>query len=159
MLDLPLSTHRNLIEPLSGQMHLQKILVKRFLSFIAQIEKSAKIVPRKLHSCIRSDVRSTTGKNLRKILLLTEKSHVQNLNPYDFKSVKHHQLGDDEKWRVESLQELVNIKFGKFELDNFVKIGSSLCPLPEDPLLSSSYFFMQFSRASFCSAKTNGGTI
>jgi hypothetical protein len=120
MLDLPLSTHRNLIEPLSGQMHLRKILVKRFLSFIAQIEKSAKIVPKQLLNCIRSDVRSTTGKNLRKILLLTEKSHVQNLNPYDFNSVKYHQLGDDEKWRVDSLEELINIKFGKLELDHFV---------------------------------------
>ena len=82
MLDLPLSTHRNLIEPLSGQMHLRKILVKRFLSFIAQIEKSVKIVPKQLLNCIRSDVRSTTGKNLRKILLLTEKSNVQFLNPF-----------------------------------------------------------------------------
>ena len=37
-----------------------------------------------------------------------------------FKSVKYHQLHDDEKWRVDSLEELINIKFGKLELDNFV---------------------------------------
>ena len=34
--------------------------------------------------------------------------------------MKYHQLGDDEKWRVDSLVELINIKFGKLELDNFV---------------------------------------
>jgi hypothetical protein len=120
MLDLPLSTHRNLIEPLSGQMHLRKILVKRFLSFISQIEKSSKIVPKILLNCIKSDVRSTSGRNLRKILLLTGKLNVQTLNLNDYKSVKYHQLGDAETWKVSHLKELIDIKFGKLQIENFV---------------------------------------
>ena len=34
MFDLPMETHRYLVEPVSDQMHLKKILIKRFLSFI-----------------------------------------------------------------------------------------------------------------------------
>ena len=48
MLDLPLSTHQNLIETLSVQLHLRKVLAKRFLSFISQIEKSSKRIPKLL---------------------------------------------------------------------------------------------------------------
>ena len=42
MFDLPLQTHRNLIEPVSGTKHLKFLLIKRFMSFLNQIEKSTK---------------------------------------------------------------------------------------------------------------------
>ena len=62
MFDLPLSTHMNLIEPISGYPHLKTLLAKRFLNFIAQIEKSSKLISKQLLIWIRDDVRSTTGK-------------------------------------------------------------------------------------------------
>ena len=37
MYDLPLQTHRYLVELLSKQKHLKKILIKRFLSFLQEI--------------------------------------------------------------------------------------------------------------------------
>ena len=57
---------------------------------------------------------STTGINIRKVLLLTEKSHVQNLNTFDFKSVKCHQYEDAEKWRV--YKSSLTLSLGNFVL-------------------------------------------
>ena len=40
--DLPLQTHKYLVEPFSGHLHLKKLLIKRFLSFLRQIMASPK---------------------------------------------------------------------------------------------------------------------
>ena len=40
MLGLPQTTHRYLIEPVSGTQHLKKLLIKRFISFLHQIQSS-----------------------------------------------------------------------------------------------------------------------
>ena len=118
MLDVPINTHRNLIEPLSGQLHLKKVLVKRFLSFVAQIEKCPKSVPKHLLKLIQWDVRSTTGENLRKIMLLVGKSSIEEITLHDFKSVKYHEISDAEKWKTVMIKELIDIKFGKLQVGN-----------------------------------------
>ena len=60
-------------------------------------------------------MRSTTGRNLRRILLLTDKSDVENINQNDFKNIEYHQLEAD-KWKVTYLMELINIKFGRLQI-------------------------------------------
>ena len=72
MLDIPRESHRRLIEPLSDTTHLKTILIKRFLLFLQQIRNSSKIACKFLLETICLDTRSTTGSNLRRILLLTE---------------------------------------------------------------------------------------
>ena len=115
MFDLPLTTHRNLIEPLSGYPHLKSVLVKRFLNFTAQIEKSSKSIPKQLLTWIREDVRSTTGNNLRKIMLLTGNSFVHQVNISDAIRIKYHPLPEDDKWRVSVIKELTDVQFGRME--------------------------------------------
>ena len=46
--DLPLATHRHLIEPVTRGRHLRIILAARFMSFIEQLKKSAKLIPKML---------------------------------------------------------------------------------------------------------------
>ena len=48
MFDLPIQTHRFIIEPISQTKHLKNVLMERFLSFLMQIEKSTKKVPKQL---------------------------------------------------------------------------------------------------------------
>ena len=105
MIDLPLTTHRNLIEPLSGYPHLKSVLVKRFLNFKAQIEKSSKLIPKQLLMWIREDVRSTSGKNLRKIMLLTGNSFVHR----DAIKIIYLPLPENDKWRVSVIKELTDV--------------------------------------------------
>ena len=63
MFDLPLATHRNLIVPVSGNVHLGNVSMARSLSFIQQIEKSSKKTSKLLLNHIKYDTRSLTGKN------------------------------------------------------------------------------------------------
>ena len=119
MMDLPLSTHRRLIEPLSDSLHISKILVKRFLGFLSQIEKSGKFIAKQLLNVVKFDVRSTTGFNLRKIMLCGQKTNVEKVNIRNVRDFKYHPLTEEERWKVGLVKELNNVKFGKLELENF----------------------------------------
>ena len=118
MMDLPLSTHRRLIEPLSGYTHISTVLIKRFLSFVSQIRKSGKTVTKQLLENMKNDVRSTTGHNLRKILLNTNKISVEELNISDYTFVRYHPLSKEEGWKVILIKELFDLRVGNLEVDN-----------------------------------------
>ena len=119
MMDLPLPTHRRLIEPLSGYPHISTVLMKRFLGFLSQIENSKKLIPKQLLNLVKFDVRSTTGHNLRKIMLETNRTSVESVKSSDINSVRYHPLNKDEQWKVNLVHELNDLKYGKLELDNF----------------------------------------
>ena len=42
ILDLPYATHRYLIEPLTGEMHIKKVLISIYLGFMEKIASSKK---------------------------------------------------------------------------------------------------------------------
>ena len=89
MYDLPYQTHRYLVEPVSGQLHIKKLLIKRFLSFLKQIRKSKKILPNQLLNVIQLDTRLVTGNNIRKILLLTKKTKVDEITDEDIATIEY----------------------------------------------------------------------
>ena len=119
MYDLPYQTHRYLVEPVSGQLHLKKVLIKRFLSFINQIKRSDKNIPKQLLHCIKLDTRSVTGSNLRRILLLTKKTKVEDITEKDIENIESDEISDDNKWRVNIIQEITDLKFGQVKIDGF----------------------------------------
>ena len=73
------ATHRELIEPLSQSKHVKLIFIKRFLQMITQIRSSTKPILRSLLSAIELDTRSTTGRNLRYIMILLDKVSIQDI--------------------------------------------------------------------------------
>ena len=73
MMDIPRSSSRSLIEPLTGTSHLMKVLIKRFLTFVDSIKTSKKIALKNLYKVVKDDCRSVTGKNLTKIMNLVGK--------------------------------------------------------------------------------------
>ena len=89
MYDLPIQTHRNLIEPVSQAKHLKFVLLERFFGFLNQVQKSKKQVPKQLINLIANDVRSTTGSNLRNLLLLTSKDTIKGITIEDVKKLKY----------------------------------------------------------------------
>ena len=108
MFGLPLQTHRNLIEVITKRKHLMTVLYARYLSFIQQVQKSAKIVPKMLLNLIMNDVRSCTGNNLRNIMLLTDKDKVKDILRSDILKVKYHPLPEDQLWKETLLDELLD---------------------------------------------------
>ena len=77
MFDIPKESHKYFIESLPGQPHLKSTLIKRFLSFIDQINKSPKIALKKLYHTIKDDTQSVTGYNLRRIMLMVNKNDIR----------------------------------------------------------------------------------
>ena len=81
MFDLPWATHRYYMEPLTGLPHVSKVLVKRYLSFIAKIEPSSKMALKKLLKLVKYNVRSITGSNLRKIMINSGMTQIDDVIP------------------------------------------------------------------------------
>ena len=121
MFDLPIQTHRFIIEPISQTKHLKNVLMERFLSFLMQIEKSTKKVPKQLLAFIKNDVRSTTGSNLRNILLLTDKSNIDDLRKDHIKEIKYQDVDPSNEWKIGFIKEITDVKFNQLEVENFSK--------------------------------------
>ena len=110
MLDLPWATHRYFIEPLTGEPHVSRVLIRRYLSFVNKLEMSPKHPLKTLLDIAREDVRSITGSNLRRIMLLSGRNSVKDLKDID---VPYHVVPADEAWRIGFVKELVNAKSGE----------------------------------------------
>ena len=119
MFHLPLDTHRNLIEPIAGTSHVKIVLQKRFLSFVEQIKKSSKKLPKLMFNLIKDDIRSNTGSNLRGILLQTTKVNVSQLDMSDIQQLKYHQINDDQRWKTGVVSELLRIRNEDLVVDGF----------------------------------------
>ena len=113
--NLPLRTHRNLIEPVTGCRHLFSVLVSRFLGFLDKIRASNKIVPKLLLSLIQKDTRCITGSNLRNIMLEVGKDDVLKLVKSD--SVKYFPLEKDDEWKSIVLSDLIEVRDGSLVLN------------------------------------------
>ena len=112
MADLPYATHRYLIEPLSGMQHMTITLIRNFINFTNKIKQSPKAILRHLYSIVKADVRTTTGSNLRNILLQTSLTSVDDLHPGTVKQLKYMEMEDRDMWRISIIKEAMDIKFG-----------------------------------------------
>ena len=112
MCDVPMQTH-------SQTNHIKHHLIKRFLSFIKQIENSPKQATKHLLKTIKHYARSTSGSNLRNILLMTDKCDVDELIPSDCSFVKYHPILEVDTWKVNFLLEATDVKFKQLEVDGF----------------------------------------
>ena len=105
--ELPFATHRYFIEPLTEKEHLSRLLMKRFLSFIEKMEKSGKTALTDLLKIVKNDVRTCTGSNLRRIMLLAGRTSPLDLHGADS---QYHKIPECEEWRINFLKELIEVK-------------------------------------------------
>ena len=117
MFDLPYETHGWLTEP--GNQHLRKILIQRFLNFIKQIKKSGKYIVKLLFNTIKLSVRSTTGHNLRAIMMETNKVNIDRLDDIRGGDIEYHPVKNDDRWKVSVIKECIDVKFGRLDVDGF----------------------------------------
>ena len=122
MLDLPLATHRNLIEPLSGRSHIRRVFILRFLNMISSIRESKKPLLRTLLTVTQYRTTSTTGRNLRHIMLLQGENRIEDIKA-EASLCPYFPLPDEEAWRVEQLQGMMEekkvVELEKDEMDLF----------------------------------------
>ena len=119
MLDLPYGTHRYLIEPLTSTMHVKRVLINRFLGFMDKISKSEKKAIKMLMETSKRDVRSVTGRNYREIMILLGKTSIENISKRDGDSVEYFKIREADSWRVEMIEEIINLKNQVLDIENF----------------------------------------
>ena len=119
MYSLSYATHRYFVQSVSGKVHLKNILMKRFLSFITQIESSSKSLPLKLLKLIRHDARSTTGSNLRNIMLLLEKVSIDDIRLKDIVKFEYSKVLPENQWKVKMVKEIIDVQADQLIVENF----------------------------------------
>ena len=119
MLGLPYGTHRCLIEPLTHCKHVKKVLIQRFLGFLENIARSNKEAIKMLVETSKQDVRSVTGRNLREIMILLGKTSVNDVNKKDIENIEYFPMDAAEKWKVEAIKEIIDVKNGVADIENF----------------------------------------
>ena len=105
-----------------------KVLIKRFLNFVKAIKSSSKFILRNFFNFISKDVRSITGSNLRKILLLVNKGDVNELKPADSSLIKYRKENETNKM-VKEMIEVRNdtLNVGNLNEDELEDILHHLC--------------------------------
>ena len=113
-LNLPYPTHRNILPVISHAKPLRITLAKRFLTFVGKLRSSEKPVLRHTVRLVENDTRTVTGRNLRNILLLTDRPDVQHLSPIDMDAVCLY--GEPELWRVLAITDILEMRAGELQL-------------------------------------------
>ena len=65
------------------------------------------------------DVRSVTGDNMRKIMLLVGKTRVEDVGMEDLSKLTYHKLEEQAMWKVPMIKEIINIKSDEMKVPGF----------------------------------------
>ena len=91
------------------------------IGFLAQIEKSPKLLPLKLLKIVQNDVRSTTGSNLRNIMLLLGKYSTKNIKMSDIDSFEFAPVKPEDFWKISIVKEIIEAKADQIDVEGFTK--------------------------------------
>ena len=68
---------------------------------------------------VKFDVRSTTGYNLRRLMLLLKKRSIENLSRDDYRQIKYNKIKAKDDWKVPFIREITDRKFNQLEVEGF----------------------------------------
>ena len=119
MLKLPRNSHQYFVEPLSRSPHIKFSLCERFLKFIESIACSEKTAIRNMLKFVKYDCRSSTGSNLRNMMLLAGKTSVDETTSGCFKHQVYKEVPEGEQWRIAFAQEMIEIVSGNMYVESF----------------------------------------
>ena len=88
------------IDTVSNKVHLKNILMKRFLGFLTQIEKSAK-------------------KLRLRLLLLLGKHKIDEVESYDIDTFEYAPVKPDDIWKIDMVKELIEVRENQASIENF----------------------------------------
>ena len=118
MWNVPLNTHRYLIEPLAGK-HAKVMIYERYINFIKTVQNSKKLPVKYMYERIKDDTRSITGSNIREILILYDKDNILDINTKHIKNqMKFCEIPKEEEWRINLIKELTDVKQKNLNIDN-----------------------------------------
>ena len=84
-----------------------------------KIDKSEKIGIKMLKKEAMRDVRSTTGGNMRGIMLLMDKTSYGDVTRDNLKDMKYYKVKEEDKWKVSIATQVYEICNGDSEIEMF----------------------------------------
>ena len=118
MFSLHHETHRFFIEPLSESKHIMLSLYKRFIKFTQKLSQSRKAPLRNLYSSVKYDGRSTTGSNLRQVMLRLGVCQPDDLDGDIIGQAKYKDIPAEDEWKIQGAKDLIEAKHGRNILPN-----------------------------------------
>jgi hypothetical protein len=108
-----------MIEQLGGQ-HAQSMLIIRYVKFLQSMKKSSKLAVQFLLQKVSNDVSTITGKNIRYILdRIGHGQDIFNVKTNWLKNnLKFCEIPEIEKWRVNFVEEIINVKQNILSIDH-----------------------------------------
>ena len=104
LFNLPLATHRNLLNDLVDCDHIKKIIIKRFMKFSGKIAASSNPHIKLLHYYQSRDWRSTYGRN---IMNICSEANANSLSDVDLTDITINPIPAGGEWRVGLLHDLL----------------------------------------------------
>ena len=84
-----------------------------------KIEKSEKTAIKMLKKEAMRDVRSTTGANLRGIMLLADESSIMNVTRDSIRNIEYYKVKDEDKWKINIASEAFEVSQEISEIEMF----------------------------------------
>ena len=115
--NLPRKTHCWMMEEISGGKHPKQMIYSRFLKFIKTLEENKRESVKALFNTMKTDVRSLTGTNIRKIFLdtgiqyepITPTSHL-------LRNYRVYKMPKEDEWKLSLLVSLMEIRDDHWEV-------------------------------------------
>ena len=108
--DIPRTTHRYLLEAISGTSHLKQKLVKRFIQFCGTMSSCDKPHLKYLMNLQKSDYRSVFGRNVRNICKEAQAEEIFLVCAND---IKYAPVPQEQEWRCALIDELLELRAGR----------------------------------------------
>ena len=87
--------------------------------FMDKIDKTDKVAIKMLKREAMKDVRSTTGANIRGIMLLSGETNIQKVNRDSLNKVEFYKVKNEDKWKVNIAADLLNCREGITEIEGY----------------------------------------
>ena len=84
-----------------------------------QIDRSEKTAIKMLKREALKDVGSTTGNNLRRIMLLMGESRINNVTKKNIDKIMYYKVKKEDTWKVKIASEAFDVREGHGEIANF----------------------------------------
>ena len=108
MLNIPRQTHRYFLEPINKTSHIIFSLCARFVKFVNKIGTCNKPSIMSLLNTVRYDCQSTTGSNIRNILLKLRKTRIDEIRLSDIRNLRYFEIPNGSKWKINSVKECID---------------------------------------------------
>ena len=92
--------------------HIKCAILQRFIGFTKKLSTSRKKVIRNTYNLIGNDCRSTTGSNMRNIMLESGADPLKPIAKTDVAKKAFKPIPTSEEWRIELIKDLIRVRDG-----------------------------------------------